>query len=65
MGQREEVQGRKTDVKDAEWICEISRHGLVKASFIPSREQRELGECKPTHLGKPNLLCLFSLSKTS
>jgi len=34
MGQREEVQGRKTDVKDAEWICEVSRHGLVYASFL-------------------------------
>jgi transposase len=38
------VPGRKTDVKDAEWICDLTRHGLVKASFIPSREQRELRE---------------------
>ena len=38
------VPGRKTDVKDAEWIAELVRHGLVKASFIPSREQRELRE---------------------
>lgn len=38
------VPGRKTDVKDAEWIAELVRHGLVKSSFIPSREQRELRE---------------------
>ena len=38
------VPGRKTDVKDAEWIADLVRHGLVKASFIPSREQREFRE---------------------
>lgn len=36
------LPGRKTDVKDAEWIADLFRHGLLKASFIPSREQREL-----------------------
>lgn len=38
------VPGRKTDVKDAEWIADLLRHGLIRASFIPSREQRELRE---------------------
>jgi transposase len=38
------VPGRKTDVKDAEWICDLLRHGLLRGSFIPSREQRELRE---------------------
>ena len=38
------VPGRKTDVKDAEWIADLVRHGLVKASFVPNREQRELRE---------------------
>ncbi len=38
------VPGRKTDVKDAEWIADLVRHGLVKASFIPNRDQRELRE---------------------
>ena len=38
------VPGRKTDVKDAEWIADLARHGLIKASFIPDREQRELRE---------------------
>jgi transposase len=36
------VPGRKTDVKDAEWICQLVEHGLVKASFVPPREIREL-----------------------
>lgn len=38
------VPGRKTDVKDAEWIADLLRHGLVKGSFIPDRPQRELRE---------------------
>lgn len=38
------VPGRKTDTKDAEWICDLHRHGLIKASFIPPRAQRELRE---------------------
>ena len=36
------VPGRKTDVKDAEWIAELLRHGLLRASFIPPRPQRDL-----------------------
>src|SRR5436309_9685827 len=36
------VPGRKTDVKDAEWIADLLRHGLLKPSFIPSGPQREL-----------------------
>jgi transposase len=36
------VPGRKTDVKDAEWIAEVTRHGLVRGSFVPDKEQREL-----------------------
>jgi transposase len=38
------LPGRKTDVKDAEWIAQLLRHGLLKASFIPDRTQRELRE---------------------
>ena len=38
------VPGRKTDAKDAEWICDLHRHGLIKPSFIPARAQRELRE---------------------
>lgn len=36
------VPGRKTDVKDAEWIADLLRHGLIRASYIPDREQREM-----------------------
>ena len=36
------VPGRKTDVRDAEWIADLLRHGLLRGSFIPSREQRQL-----------------------
>jgi|SRR5579875_3902003 len=36
--------GRKTDVKDAEWIADLLQHGLLKPSFIPDRGQRELRE---------------------
>jgi transposase len=38
------VPGRKTDVKDAEWIADVVRHGLVRPSFIPDRDHRELAE---------------------
>ncbi|QGQ48017.1 IS110 family RNA-guided transposase [Metabacillus sediminilitoris] len=38
------VPGRKTDVNDAEWIAKLLRHGLIKASYIPNRDQRELRE---------------------
>src|SRR4029079_2595778 len=32
----------KTDQKDSEWIAELLQHGLLRASFIPAREIREL-----------------------
>ena len=38
------VPGRKTDIKDAEWIADVVRHGLVQGSFVPDRNQRELRE---------------------
>ena len=38
------VPGRKTDVRDCEWIADLLRHGLLQASFVPDREQRELRE---------------------
>jgi transposase len=39
-----QVPGRKTDVKDAEWLADLLRHGLVRGSFVPDRPQRELRE---------------------
>src|SRR2546426_12518007 len=38
------LPGRKTDVKDAAWIAELLRHGLLRGSFIPSKPQRQLRE---------------------
>jgi transposase len=36
------VPGRKTDVKDCDWIAQLLQHGLLRASFVPDRPQREL-----------------------
>jgi transposase len=38
------VPGRKTDVKDCEWLADLLRHGLLRPSFVPERPQRELRE---------------------
>jgi len=38
------VPGRKTDQKDAEWIADLLRHGLLRASFVPSAQEREVRE---------------------
>lgn len=36
------VPGRKTDVKDCEWIAQLLHYGLLRASYVPERPQREL-----------------------
>src|SRR5437868_14165318 len=36
------VPGRKTDVKDAEWIADLLRNGLLRSSFVPPKPIREL-----------------------
>lgn len=38
------VPGRKTDLKDAEWIADLLQHGLLRPSFVPPAWQRELRE---------------------
>jgi transposase len=38
------VPGRKTDVRDAEWLADLLRHGLLRGSYVPARPQRELRE---------------------
>jgi transposase len=40
--QVKKVPGRKTDVKDAEWLADLLCHGLLRASFVPPRSLREL-----------------------
>lgn len=39
-----QVPGRKTDVKDCEWIAQLLQCGLLRASFVPPRDRRELRE---------------------
>ena len=41
-GHIKKVPGRKTDVKDCEWIAQLLQHGLLRASFVPPRPIREL-----------------------
>lgn len=36
------VPGRKTDVSDSEWLCKLLRNGLIKGSYVPVRDIREL-----------------------
>ncbi len=38
------VPGRKSDVRDCEWIADLLRHGLLKGSFVPNRQERETRE---------------------
>ena len=38
------VPGRKTDVQDCEWVADLLQHGLLRASFVPERAERELRE---------------------
>jgi transposase len=51
------VPGRKTDIKDAEWICQLIEHGLVRPSFVPPRDIRELRDLTRSVLFRP---CLVS-----
>ena len=49
------VPGRKTDVKDAEWICQLVEHGLVRPSFVPPKEIRELSTTSTWRPGRKGL----------
>lgn len=42
------VPGRKSDVKDAQWLAELMAHGLLRPSFVPDQEQQELRELTRT-----------------
>jgi transposase len=39
-----QVPGRKTDIGDCQWIADLLRHGLIRASFVPPSPQRDLRE---------------------
>jgi transposase len=36
------VPGRKTDVKDADWVSDLLAHGLIRASFVPDSQTQEM-----------------------
>ena len=42
------VPGRKTDVKDSEWLADLARHGLIAKSFVPPKPLRRLRSCCAT-----------------
>ena len=46
-----QVPGRKTAVKDAEWLADLLRHGLLRGSAIPDRARRELRELTRYRVG--------------
>jgi transposase len=37
-----QVPGRKTDIRDCEWIADLLQHGLLRRSYVPKQEQRDL-----------------------
>jgi transposase len=37
-----QVPGRKTDIRDCEWIADLLQHGLLRGSYVPKPEQRDL-----------------------
>jgi len=54
------VPGRKTDVKDAQWLAQLLQVGLLKASFVPPAPQRQLRELvryRTTLIGERATLC--------
>ena len=59
------LPGRKTDVKDAEWIATLLQHGLLEPSFVPERMIRDLREFSRTYKNAVNdkTRCLNRLEK--
>ena len=54
------VPGRKTDVRDAEWLADLLQHGLLRPSFVPPPPQRELRELtrhRSNFIGERATLC--------
>lgn len=46
--QARNIPGRKTDVSDAVWLAELAVHGLLRASFVPPEEIRQLRDLTRT-----------------
>jgi len=49
------VPGRKSDVKDAQWLAELMAHGLRRPSFVPDQAQQEQRELTRTTRRDPRL----------
>jgi len=54
------VPGRKTDQKDSEWIAELLQHGLLRASFVPPVEIRQLRDLTRTRARIRQTLASFA-----
>ena len=48
------VPGRKTDVRDCEWLAQLLEHGLLRGSFVPPAAIRELRDLTHVHWPKPS-----------
>jgi len=64
------VPGRKTDVKDCEWISDLARHGLIARSFVPPRPIRDLRDltryrCKLSQAQAAERNCLIKLLESA
>lgn len=59
------IPGRKTDIKDAEWIATLMQHGLLEASFVPERAIRDLRDFSRTYKNAVNekVRCINRLEK--
>ena len=57
------VPGRKTDVKDSEWICQLVQHGLVRPSFVPPPEIRRLRDLTSLRKAQINERALDSAAR--
>src|SRR5262244_807719 len=56
----QQVPGRKTDQKDSEWIAELLQHGLLRASFVPPVEIRQLRDLTRTRARIRQTLASFA-----
>ena len=44
------IPGRKTDARDSQWLAELLAHGLIRPSFVPPQQTRDLRD--PTRLSR-------------
>lgn len=64
------VPGRKTDVKDSEWLADLARHGLIKRSLVPPKPLRQVRDLlryrrKLWRVGRPNGTGCWTAARTT